>query len=76
MLWEFPTRGMIDSSPVVVGDRLFFGSQDGRIYGLDCRSGKEVWRYDAGGKILASPAVAAGKLVIGSDSGKLYCFGK
>ena len=74
-LWEFSTRGMVDSSPVVVGNRVFFGSQDGRIYGLDRRSGKEVWRYEAGGKIVASPAVAGGRLVIGSDSGHLYCFG-
>ena len=56
--------------------RVFFGSQDGRIYGLDRHSGKEVWRYDAGGKIFASPAVAGGRLVIGSDSGHLYCFGE
>ncbi len=67
---------MIDSSPVVVGQRLFFTSQDGRIYGLDRRTGKEVWRYEAGGKFIASPAVATGRLVIGSDSGHLYCFGK
>jgi outer membrane protein assembly factor BamB len=73
-LWEFPTRGMVDSSPVVVGGRLFFGSQDGRVYALDRRTGKEVWRFDAGGKIYASPAIAAGRVVIGSDSGKLYCF--
>ncbi len=59
---------------MVVGSRLFFGSQDGRVYALDRRTGKEVWRYDAGGKIYASPAVAAGRLVIGSDVGKLYCF--
>ncbi len=75
-LWEFVTRGMVDSSPVVVGSRVFFGSQDGRIYGLDRQSGKEVWHYDAGGKIMASPAVASQRLVIGSDSGHLYCFGK
>ena len=86
VLWDFSTRGMIDSSPVVVGGapggnplvgagRVFFGSQDGRVYGLDRQSGKEVWRYDAGGKISASPAVASGRLVIGSESGHLYCFG-
>jgi outer membrane protein assembly factor BamB len=81
-LWEFTTRGMVDSSPVVVGGapgtpgRVFFGSLDGRIYGLDRQLGKEVWHYDAGGKISASPAVAAGRLVIGSESGHLYCFGK
>jgi outer membrane protein assembly factor BamB len=73
-LWEFTTRGAVDSSPVVVGNRVFFGSQDGRIYGLDRQSGKEVWHYEAGGKISASPAVAAGRLVIGSESGHLYCF--
>jgi outer membrane protein assembly factor BamB len=74
-LWTFPTRGDVDSSPVIVGNRVFVGSGDGRLYALDRKTGKEVWHYELGGSVLASPAVAAGRLVIGNDDGDLVCFG-
>jgi outer membrane protein assembly factor BamB len=75
VLWEQPTRGRVDSSPVVVGQRVFLGSSDGRIYGLDRRTGKSVWQYEAGGEFTGSPAVAAHRLVIASQDGVVYCFG-
>jgi outer membrane protein assembly factor BamB len=74
--WTFPTKGRVDSSPVIVGNRVFVGSQDGNIYGLDTASGEEVWRFAAGGKFTTSPAVASGRLVIGNDEGKVFCFGE
>jgi outer membrane protein assembly factor BamB len=75
--WSFPTRGKIDSSPVICGERVFFGSSDGRIYALRLDDGKEAWRYEMGGDVVASPAIASGRLVIGSSrGGTLVCFGK
>lgn len=74
-LWMTPTRGRVDSSPVIVGTRAYVGSADGVLYALDCKSGGVVWQHRIGGKIQASPAVAAGRLVIGSTSGELICFG-
>jgi outer membrane protein assembly factor BamB len=73
--WTFPTRGRVDSSPVIVGTRVFVGSHDGNVYGLDVATGKEVWRFTAGGKLTASPAVGAERLVIGNDEAKVFCFG-
>jgi outer membrane protein assembly factor BamB len=75
-LWDFPTKGRVDSSPVVVDDRVFVGSADGRIYGLDLKTGAKVWEYEAGGALVASPAVAEGHLVIASDAGVVYCWGE
>jgi len=76
-LWTFDTRGRVDSSPVIAGDRVFVGSQDGNLYGLRLSDGKEVFRYTDGRPFTASPAVGEGCLVIGSESsdGNLYCFG-
>ncbi len=71
VLWTFPTRGRVDSSPVLVGDRVFLGSSDGHIYGLDRRTGNKVWDYEAGGSFAAGPAVAAGRLLIASEDGML-----
>ena len=75
VLWTFPTRGRVDSSPVLVGSRVFVGSADGRLYAINAESGKEIWQYDAGKGFTASPAVGGRRLMIGNDDGVLYCFG-
>ena len=75
-LWEFPTKRNVDSSPVIVGERVFFGAGDGVIYALNVEDGKEQWKYEAGGGFIGSPAVADEKLFIASEDGVLYCFGE
>ncbi len=74
-LWKFRAKSRVDSSPVIVGDRVFVGASDGRLYELDRKTGRKVWEYEAGGDFIASPAIADGKLVIGNTDGTLYCFG-
>ena len=74
-MWTFIAKRGVDSSPVIVGDRVFVGSSDGRLYGLDVLTGEEVWSYEAGGRIVASPAIADGRLIIANDDGKVFCFG-
>ena len=48
-LWSFATKGRIDGSPVVVGDRVFVGSADGRLYELSVKTGEKLWQFEAGG---------------------------
>lgn len=78
-VWSFATRGRVDSSPVVVGDRVFVGSSDGNLYALAMADGKELWKHNFGGKaaITAGPAVAEGRLIVGCESrdGRVICFG-
>src|SRR5262249_51246148 len=38
-VWTFPTKGRVDSSPVVDGRRVFVGSLDGHLYVLDLEKG-------------------------------------
>ena len=73
--WTFATRARVDSSPAIVGGRVYIGSSDGRLYVLDAQSGKKLWEFDAGSALTASPAVAAGRLVIGSQDGRIYVLG-
>jgi eukaryotic-like serine/threonine-protein kinase len=79
-VWAFATKGKVDSSPVIAGDRVFVGSADRQIYGLKLEDGTEVFRHrdPEGGGFTASPAVGEGCLVIGaeSNSGTIFCFGK
>jgi eukaryotic-like serine/threonine-protein kinase len=75
VLWTFATRGKVDSSPAVCGNRVVVGSDDGRLYMVDLGDGSEIWRYEIGESLTASPAVAGGRIVIGSEDGKVYAFG-
>ena len=65
----------MDSSPVVCGNKVVVGSDDGRIYMVSLDKGQELWSYEIGSPVDSSPAVADGKLVIGSDDGNVYAFG-
>ena len=77
-LWTFVTRRQMDSSPVIVGRRVFVGGNDGHLYMLDLDStdaaGRELWKFTTGARVLASPAVANGRMVIADDDGNVYCF--
>ena len=75
--WVFPTRGQVDSSPVIVGQRVFVGSNDGNLYELNLDDGTLLWKFNTGRDLTASPAVGEGCLVIGSEAsdGAVYCFG-
>jgi outer membrane protein assembly factor BamB len=74
-LWTFSTKAKIDSSPVIAGQRVFFGATTGEVFGLDANTGKVVWQFETGSSIIASPSIAAGRLIIGTTDGILYCFG-
>ena len=59
---------------MIVGQRVFVGGSDGRLYALDLKTGKELWKYESGDGFTGSPAVAADRLIIASDEGTVYCF--
>jgi len=74
--WVFEAGSGITGTPAVIGDRVIFGSWDGRVYALDRISGKSIWTFDAGVRnyppdrhlgIFASPAVAGRSVYIASD---------
>jgi outer membrane protein assembly factor BamB len=75
-LWTYRTRARIDSSPVIVGERVFFGASTGEVFALDAETGEVDWRFETGSSIVASPSIAEGKLVIGTEDGQVYCFGQ
>ena len=76
LLWTYPAKSRVDSSPVIVDERVFFGTVGGELAALDLNSGEKIWEFVTGASIIASPSVAAGKLVIGADDGRIYCFGE
>jgi outer membrane protein assembly factor BamB len=73
-IWEWNSGGRLDSSPVIVGERVFLGTQKGELTALDLATGAVGWSFETGAAILASPSVAAGMLVISNLDGVVYAF--
>ena len=77
-IWSFETRGIVDSSPVIVGDKVFVGAHDGHLYALSLATGELLWKEQLGRRITAGPAIGEEVLVVGTEmnDGFLFCYGK
>lgn len=82
-LWQhraqdnYPYYVVPKSAPLLVGNRLFFGCDNGSFRCLDTNSGQLVWRFVAPGThrkgIWSSPAHHEGKIYFGAYNGNIYC---
>lgn len=70
--WQFPTQGHVTSSPVVWGDTVYFGSEDGRVYAVNVQTGRKRWQFRTRGPVWSSPTVMGGEVFCGSSDGKFY----
>lgn len=71
-VWTFKTGGAIWSSPALVENTVYFGSNDGIIYALKADSGKPVWQFKTGGPVMGHPTLDGSYLYALSDDGYLY----
>jgi len=69
-LWVFETEGEIRSSPVVVDDKILFGSYDENLYCLS-KTGELLWKTRSEGPLHATPAVLDGIAYISGCDGVL-----
>ena len=71
-LWTKPLPSRTESSPLVDGGRVYFGSEDGTVYALRARDGGVVWRYKASGAVKGGVALAEGRLFFGDYGGRVH----
>ena len=82
-VWRFFTEGPVRLAPTVAGDHLLFGSDDGRVYCLNRRTGRLAWTYRhaawpdrriaGNGRIISDHPVRTGVLVDGDRA--YFCAG-
>jgi len=88
-MWNFPTgknisappgvtdekytMASIAGGPNIVGDRLYFGAFDGKLYCLNKKTGKKIWDFSTKGKIYSIPAISNGRVYFGNFEGKVFC---
>ena len=63
-------RRAVQGSAAIADGRVFVGSRDGAVYGLDEATGSRHWRVSHHGSwVIGSPAVYRGKVFAGSSDG-------
>lgn len=73
--WVYPREGYID--PIVGGitvalDRVYFGTDAGKIYSLSAATGDSEWEFQTEDKVWSTPVVANNTVYVGSFDKKFY----
>ena len=71
-LWSYPVPSGSESSPVIVGNSVYFGDQAGTLTSLNVRTGAVNWTFQTGGSIKAGPTYWHGNLYFGNYAGSFY----
>ncbi len=74
-VWRFPLSGKTQRAPIVAGDVVYIGDDDGILYALDAATGAERWRFQAGGPIVTEPAILDGIVYLADSTNTLYALG-
>jgi outer membrane protein assembly factor BamB len=65
--WQSKRGIPLTPSPILVGDQIYFVSDNGVTTSLDAKTGKEHWRQRLGGNYSASPVYADGRMMFLSE---------
>jgi outer membrane protein assembly factor BamB len=64
--------GASETSPLIVGKRIFVGDAEGNVYSLRDVDGRTVWRFRAGGAVKGAMAYDDGRIFFGAYDGRVY----
>lgn len=70
--WEFHGDGAFAAEPLLDGDTVYAGCNDGRLYALALTTGKERWRYEAREQLGTRPALLDGTIFVASLQDTVY----
>lgn len=67
--WVSEPGGPYTSTPIVVGDVIYFVRNTGILTALELATGEQIFRHRLGGNFSASPVAADGRLYFASEEG-------
>jgi len=70
-IWKKSLPCRSESSPVVLGNRMFFGCENGVLYAVKTSNGEEIWQASVAGAIKGAPAYNEGTLYVGDYGGAM-----
>ena len=70
--WSRELASRSESSPLILQDTLYFGSENGTVYAMNARNGSVRWRFRADGAVKGGLALSDGRLYFGDYGGRAY----
>ncbi len=70
--WKRTLGAGIFARPLILDDKVIFGSKDGALYVLNKLNGSTLWKYNTAGEILSSAAANKEQIVFSSTDGNIY----
>lgn len=64
----------VETSPILAGKVVYVAASDGKLYGLDPHTGKQIWQQNLGAPCFATPAVSGNSLIVTDFGGNVYLF--
>ena len=68
------TSALISGGVVAGINKIFLGSENGKVFALDAETGKLDWQANIKGEVLSTPAIESGVLVVNTSSGVMKAF--
>jgi outer membrane protein assembly factor BamB len=72
-IWTTNLHSHLESSPVVVGNRLFLGDDKTNVVAVRASDGKVLWQFNSPGAIKASPSYHDGRVYVADYEGSMFC---
>ncbi|HEX8753963.1 MAG TPA: PQQ-binding-like beta-propeller repeat protein [Solirubrobacterales bacterium] len=71
-VWVRQVPGHLESSPMAVGNRLYFGTDTTDVMALRDSDGKTIWDFNSPGAIKASPSYHHGRIFIADYQSSVF----
>lgn len=72
--WDSRLSALLAGGPVAGLNKIFIGSENGKIFALDAQTGELAWQASIKGEVINAPAIDSGILVVNSASGIMKGF--
>ena len=67
--WDGRVSALLSGGPTAGVNKVFIGSENGKVYALDAQTGELSWEVNIKGEVINAPAIESGVVVVNSASG-------
>ena len=72
--FESKKSALLNGGPVAGSDKVFIGSENGKLIALNAQTGELSWQAKVKGEVIAPPAIDSGFIVVNTASGIVKAF--
>lgn len=72
--WDGRVSAMLAGGPIAGLNKVFIGSENGKVFALDAETGELSWQANIKGEVINAPAIDSGIVVVNSSSGVMKAF--